>query len=107
MPTGQPPRKRGTLPQEYSWFRRQVERLRIFRAGPSIWTARSLSLLQHPNSTPRSAKPWRACAGASSLLKKSTGCVIAGRQSQNRDVSRDFASREQLGCELGEVYLAA
>jgi hypothetical protein len=28
--------------------------------------------------------------------------LIAGTRSQNSDASRYFASREQLGCELGE-----
>ena len=40
---------------------------------------------------------------SSSLLKKSTRRAIAGMRCQNNAASRSFASREQLGRELGEV----
>ncbi|TWT38422.1 hypothetical protein Enr8_01140 [Blastopirellula retiformator] len=39
----------------------------------------------------------------SSPLIFSTGCWIAGMRSQNSDVSRYFASREELCSEPGEV----
>ncbi len=40
---------------------------------------------------------------AGSLLKYSTGCIIAWMRCQNSDASRYFASREGLCPELGEV----
>jgi hypothetical protein len=40
---------------------------------------------------------------ASSLLKNSTGYVIARMRSQNNDPSRSFASRAELRSALGEV----